>query len=350
MKGTMLAAVFTGDKVEVRKVPIPSLQDIDAAKKYDTGTVVLKKEELVLLRVKGASICGTDLHILSGEHGSHPPVILGHEYVGIVLRVGKSVTHIQAGDFVAVDPNIKCGYCEFCHGGMSNMCVNLTTLGIFTDGGFAEYNVAPAKQLFRLPANLPLERAIFFEPLSCVMHGLKNIRPQAQDRILIFGGGPIGCYFAILCRLNGVRNLTIIEPNEFRRNLLLRLGYRVVFPDAVIEEDYFDIVIDACGVATIVPQAFAYARRGGRILLFGQQNTNARVEINPTIANQKELQIFGSYATASSFEDAIRILSDEQAPFPEFITHRITLENIAEAFDAMRTGEAIEVLITTKEA
>lgn len=349
MKDTMLAAIFTGHELVLSTVPVPELRDINAAKKYDKERVLLSENDLVLLQVLGASICGTDLHILAGEHGSHPPVILGHEYVGRVIEIGKSVRHVQVGDFVAVDPNVKCGYCRFCREGSSNMCTNLTTLGIFIDGGFAEYNLAPAKQLYRLPSDLPLERAIFFEPLTCVMHGLQTLKPMTQDRVLIFGAGPIGCYFAMLCRLNGVNEIMVVEPNKFRRNFLTELDYEVVISHTEVREDYFDIVIDACGVAAIVPQTFGYASRGGRVLLFGQQNIHANVEINPTVANQKELQIYGSYAAATSFEDTIRVLSDKRIPLPKLITHDIKLENIQKAFDVMEEGKAMEVLIRPTE-
>ena len=341
----MLAAVYSGRKsIQVKEVPMPELKDIQAPKKFGGGTIPLRKEDLVLLRVEAASICGTDLHTLTKEHGSAPPVILGHEYVGRVLEVGSAVTHIRESDFVAVDPNIKCGNCEYCRKGLPNMCVNLTTLGIFIDGGFAEYNVVPAKQLFRLPDDMPPDRAIFFEPVSCVMHGLGKVKPMAGENVLIFGGGPIGCYFTMLCLINGAATVTI-EPNEFRRGFVEKLG-GITLPSAEdLIDDYFDIVIDACGMPQIIPQTFQYAKRGGRVLLFGQQNINASVEINPTLANQKELQIFGSYATATSFENTIRVLSDSRLDFESLITHRIALENIAKAFKAMKEGNAMEVVI-----
>lgn len=366
MKRSMLAAVFDGKNVEIKSVPVPKLRDIEAPRKFPSPankTIFLPKEELVLLKVEAASICGTDLHILTGDHSSAPPVILGHEYVGRVVEAGKSVKNIRENEelLMAVDPNIKCGYCRFCGLGMPNHCVNLTTLGIFLDGGFAEYSIVPAKQLYPLPYNMPPERAIFFEPMACVLRAFEKIRPSIGERVLIFGGGPIGCYFTMLCLRSGAERVFVTEPNILRHEIVRSIGGEIIqltspnkiidsidrLEDRIPNESEIDVVIDACGAPSIVPQAFKYARRGGRVLLFGQQNAEAKTEINPTIINQKELQVFGSYAAVNML-DAITALKDKTMPFGNLITHRVGIEDIPRAFEAMKSGEAMEIVITPK--
>ena len=343
----MKACVYEGNpEVRLRELPTPELKDIVASKKYGDEKLLLNKKDLVLLKVEVASICGTDLHILMKEHGSSPPVILGHEYIGRVIDTGEDVAHIKKDDCVAVDPNIKCGYCDYCRKGLFNMCVNLTTLGIFVDGGFAEFNLAPAKQLYRLPSDLPVERAVLFEAVSCVMHGLTKVKPMAGENVLVFGAGPIGCYFTALCKLNGALNVTVVEPHSFRANFVKSLGARPVSNILDLKKEQFNIVVDASGDPEIVPHAFQSARPGGRVLLFGQQNVNAKVSINPTLVNQKELQVYGSYATATSFEDTLRVLTDSRFPCESLITHRVALDDIVQAFDVMKAGNAIKVLIS----
>lgn len=354
MKNSMFAARYFGDgSMRLEEIPVPKLEDIYAPRKYPLGdsndTILLRKNDLVLLEVLGASICGTDLHILTGEHGSAPPVTLGHEYVGRVLEIGNNVhpDAISVGNLVAVDPNIKCYECDMCKMERENQCQNLTTLGIFVDGGFAQYNVAPASQLYKLPDDIPVERAIFFEPLSCVLHGLGKLPPIKNQKVRIFGAGPIGCYFAMLCLDAGAAEVVVSDINDFRLNFVQSLGAAGVGPDEDLRQEYFDVVIDACGVPGLVPQEFECARRGGHVLLFGQQNAEARVEINPTLINQKELTVVGSYAADGiSLDSAARELAHGKIPFERLITHRVSLENIETAFEAMRSGEAMEVLIT----
>lgn len=344
----MLAGVYDGSSLKIVARPNPTLKDIEAPLKYNKKTkITFRKNELALIEVIVSSICGTDLHILNKEHDSNPPVILGHEYIGRVLETGRDVANVRAGDFVAVDPNIKCGYCEFCRKGMLNLCLNITTLGIFLDGGFAEYNVLPAKQLIKLPDHLPITRTIFFEPLTCVTHGINKVSPRLEDNILIFGGGPIGAYFAFALSFLG--QVTVVEPNEYRRNFLSERNIFVVKDNSNLEKETFDVVIDACGIPAIVPQAIDFTKRSGKLLLFGQQNIHANIMINPTIINQKELQVFGSYITSSSFEDTLKLLSDFRIPWESLITHKFELKNLKHAFEAMKSSNALEILIQ-KEA
>lgn len=347
----MLAAVLNKDlKIELLdNYPMPEINDIKAPLKYKKGMIWISKDDLVLLKTGAASICGTDLHILSGEHDSSPPVVLGHEYVGTVIDKGSAVKNVAVGDFVAVDPNIKCGECQYCAREMSNLCTNVTTLGIFIDGGFAEYNIVPAKQLVKLPYGLPLERAVLFEPLSCVVHGISKIKPESGESALIFGGGPIGCLFTLALKHTGVE-VKVCEPNRFRRGFLNNsFGVKVCDSITKLDEDLFDIVIDASGSRDVMQQALNCSRYGGRILLFGQQTPNVSMII-PTIVNQKELQIFGSYiATNKSFPQVLRFLSQSSVPFEKLITRRLPLTNIEEAFKAIKYREEIKILIAPKE-
>ncbi|WP_018086712.1 zinc-dependent alcohol dehydrogenase family protein [Desulfurispora thermophila] len=340
MKDTMLAAVFTAPgKLELQQVPVPKIQAPDQ----------------VLLKVLAASICGTDLHILHVPPG-HPGTvgsILCHEYVGEVLEVGSAVTEFAIGDHVVVDPNLTCGSCcNYCKNGMPNMCSNMTTLGIFMDGGFAEYNVAPARALHKISKDVPPEIAVFAEPLSCVVNATQKIKLQPGETAVVLGAGPIGLYFTQIFKASGAGKIIVAEISSFRQHYARVSGADVVVNPAqenlvqIVQEHTgglgADVVVDAVG--TLLKDAIQIARRGGRILLFGQ-NQNARAEIAQNDITRNELTIMGSFIAKYTFPPTIKLIESGILPLEKLITHRLPLREIEQGFDAMRRGEAIEVVI-----
>jgi (R,R)-butanediol dehydrogenase/meso-butanediol dehydrogenase/diacetyl reductase len=349
----MKAVLYSGDgKVALAEVPRPALRDRLVPKKYREELLALPGEEQVLLKVEAASICGSDLHILEGGHPSAPPVVLGHEYVGRVIEVGGAVAHVRQGDRVVVDPNIKCGVCPSCRGGRPNLCREFTTLGIFLDGGLAEYNLAPGKQLCAVSERVPLERAMFFEPLSCVVHAVARARPAIGERVLIFGGGPIGCLFTLVCRLAGVEQIAVVEPSATRRPYAEAAGASAVLEPGQEQEyaaahapDGFELIIDAAGPPTVVPRAMAAVAAGGRIVLFGQQTQGARAEIEPQLANEKELTILGSYAAGNVMYETVRLLEHPGLTVEKLISHRLPLERALEGFQLMASGQCLKVMV-----
>lgn len=356
----MKAAVFEGQgKLVIKDIPEPKLQDKTIPLKYRDDSIVVKKNDFVKLKVLAASICGTDLQILNVPQG-HPSakgIALGHEYVGEVIETGKDVENVKVGDRVVLDPNIKCGICWLCRNGYSSLCKNMTTLGIFTDGGFAEYNIAPAKQLFPISKDLDIEKAIFFEPLTCATHCWSKLEPQIGDSILIFGSGPMGCYFIELARLGGLKPIIVSEPLEFRSGFAKKLGATVVDPkNEDLEKTVMkltghgvDIAIDACGIPEVIKQAMDLVRPGGKISTFGEQNVNAFAdEVSFTKVTQKELQIIGSYVTSCSFDQTIKILDRDDIRLKELITHRISLDEIHKGIELMRKGGAVEIIVYPK--
>ena len=161
----MRALVYDGPgRKQWKEVPDPRLID----------------ETDAIIGVDTTTICGTDLHILANppNHPSTPGSILGHEYVARVLDCGRAVKNLQKDDRVVVDPNITCGECDPCRLGRTNMCKNMTTLGIYRHGGLALYNVAPARALYKVAPGMPPERAVLAEPLSCIYAGYEKAPPQ----------------------------------------------------------------------------------------------------------------------------------------------------------------------------
>src|SRR5437762_4752428 len=212
----------------------------------------------VLLRGGPASHWRTHNHLLPDPpgHPATPGSILGHEYVATVTDIGDGVINVKPGDRVVIDPNITCGLCVYCRMGLSNVCENMTSLGIFRHGGLAEFNLAPSKALHKIGQDVPTERACLAEPLACVWHAFERTNFVPGESVAILGAGPIGLLFLMLFKSAGAGKVFVIEPTEFRRQMADRLGADAVFdpktedcPAEVkaITRIGVDVAVDAAG-------------------------------------------------------------------------------------------------------
>ncbi|NLG84256.1 MAG: alcohol dehydrogenase catalytic domain-containing protein [Firmicutes bacterium] len=186
----------------------------------------------VLLKVEACGVCGTDVHIWAGTEPAAGHVILGHEFAGEIVEIGDQVTGYDIGDRVAVDPNIACGTCPACREGRVNLCSSLKALGVDIDGGFAEYCLVPARQLYRLDEKTTWEEAVMVEPLACALHGIDRAQLRAGQSVLVIGGGPIGLLMLQLARLQGAGRLALSEKSSWRRSLGLKYGADVLYDPA----------------------------------------------------------------------------------------------------------------------
>lgn len=341
MTAKMQAIVFHGDgKWGLESVNRPQ---IDA-------------DDEVLLKVDRTGICGTDLHILSTPpgHPATPGSILGHEYVATVVDAGDGVTHLKPGDRVVIDPNITCGLCQYCRLGMTNVCERMTTLGIFRHGGLAEFNVAPARSLHRISNDTSVERAALAEPLACVWHAFEKSQFTPGESVAILGAGPIGLLFLLLYKSAGAGKVFVVEPADFRRRQAEELGAdgainpKTQNSAAEIKSTSStggigaDIVVDAVG--TLLPEALELVRFGGRVVLFGM-NLHAERASNQYHPTRYEITIIGSFIQRTAFPKVVRALEAGIAPVEKLITHRIGLAELDAGLDALRSGEAIKVIV-----
>lgn len=337
---TMQAAVFQGNGVlQVQEVPVPN---------------AISPQE-VLLRVEAAGICGSDLHILSVPQGQRgdPGTILGHEFVAIVEEIGTSVTSVQVGDRVTVEPNISCGMCAECRSGHTNLCRNASNIGQWRNGGFAEFCVVPETQLHKISKAISPRCAALAEPVACVMNGMLRLNPQPHEKVVLFGGGPIGLIFLRLLKMYGVQQVAVCEMMESRRDEAKRLGADLVFDSAdtgwqkqLIETWGIepDIVIDAVGAGPVLEQAIDVVKFGGRILVFGQ-NMTQQSTIRPGDINRKELTVFAALAVHHSFPAAISMLENPDSGLEQIITHELPLGEINKGVALMRSRQAGKVII-----
>jgi len=338
MDSTMLAAVFEGEgRLSLKQVPVPTIQ----------------KSDDVLLQVEGAGICGTDVHILEVPpgHPATPGAILGHEYVGQVLEIGAGVKNLRPGDRVVVAPNLYCGLCAYCRAGRPNQCQDFSTLGIYLNGGFAKYNVAPERACHKIKPNLPTDEAIFTELLSCVIGGTERVRLQPGESVAVLGAGPVGLMFALAFKAAGAGQLIVTDVSPYRLEFARRIGVDAALDargDIVtairnLTNGGADVVVDAVGA--LFPQAVPVATKGGKVVLFGM-NQQARPTVSQYDITRNELTIYGTFIGINTFPVAIKMLESGALKPSVLISHRLPLARIAEGLELLRRGEAIKVVVT----
>jgi len=306
----------------------------------------------VLVKVEACGICGTDIHIVAGQSRSTPPVVLGHEYAGVIQEVGKNVRDLILGDRVAVDPNISCGRCFHCTRGEVHLCTNLLALGVDIDGGMAEYSIVPETQIYKVPSTLSMQNSAFIEPVSCVIHGVDKTRLQAGASVVIMGAGTIGLLMLQLVKSTGASQIGIIEPNAQKRALALKMGADFAFspseaPDGVrnMSEPGADVVIECVGKPQTMKEAIALARRGGTVEFFGVCPVGETISIEPNEIYFRELTIVGSYINPHTFTRAVDALSSGAVGTNELEVSNFPLEGVHEALAALREGKTTKSII-----
>ena len=311
----------------------------------------------LVLRNQVCGVCGTDVHIYHGEPGSadvNPPVVLGHEYSGEVVEVGKGVTGFAVGDHVTVDPNIYCGHCAYCQNGKKQLCPSMEAIGVTRDGGFAQYSLIPASQAFKLEPTVPWEAAAMAEPLACCLHGIDLAGIQVGDKVCVVGGGAIGLLMVQLAKLSGASQIVLSEPNEKRRQVGLQLGANAALdptrPDAQeafaqVLDGGANVVIECVGNVPAVKSAFQFAGKGATVLLFSVPKVDATFDLPLFDVYKKELTIKGSFVNPDTHARAVALINSGKVDFGPIITHRFTLDQLPEAIAMQMSDASIKVVV-----
>ena len=256
----MRAAMYYGNhKLEIEDIPEPS-----------------PGEGQVKVRVSRNGICGTDLHeyydgpIFIPPSDPHPltgkamPLVIGHEFSGVVTDVGRDVNDVQEGDRVAIEPIYRCGGCRPCQTGNYNLCTSIGFHGLMADGGMAEYTVVPPDQIHVLPDSVPTELGALVEPMSVAYHAATLAEVNDQSRALIYGAGPIGIGVWFALRGIGLTEIDVVEPSATRRAAIEALGARTLdpttddVPGLIAEQtgaNGVDAAFDAAGVEPAIESA-----------------------------------------------------------------------------------------------
>jgi len=293
----------------------------------------------VRLRTLMAGVCGSEMHSFLG-HSTYrrPGTIFGHELVGVVDACGQGVSSDVAGLRFVVDPITTCGSCSACLSGRSNVCASRRLLGAEVPGGFADFVVAPARNLLEVSSEVPDQVAVMAEPLANAVHVLRLLPSLLGRHVAIIGCGPIGLACLAVALLGGPAGLAVVDPIAERRRLALplakNLGHGIGFTAREPDGDptpEFDLVIDAVGAAATRRAAIRMALPGGTVVALGLHAQDSELPMNEAI--RKELRILASFAyVRDDFVTAIRLLNQLHETFLPWIT----VKRLAEGERAMR--------------
>ncbi|WP_029116005.1 2,3-butanediol dehydrogenase [Mycobacterium sp. URHB0044] len=344
----MKAAVYYGpNKLEVADVPEPQ---------PTAGTVQVK--------VGFNGICGTDLHeyyagpifVPTEPHpltGQQMPLVMGHEFSGVVTAVGEGVTGYAEGDRVAIEPIYRCGHCGPCQAGNYNICAQIGFHGLMSDGGMAEYTVVPTNMLHRLPDNVSLELGALVEPMSVAYHAATLGEPQRGGTAMVFGAGPIGIGLWFALRGKGVDDVFVVEPSATRRAAIEALGATTLDPGGVDVAAFIadhtrgsgaDAVYDAAGVAPAVATALACvgARRPMvSVAIYEKPLTTPLLNL---VMNESRIQGSLCY-TSADFEAVIGLMANGVYDTTGWVTAIGIDDVVDEGFEALHAGTKMKVLV-----
>lgn len=345
MKGAFFLGADRSVKFEVREMTFGELGDHE-----------------VLVKNMACGICGTDVHIYHGEEGSAsvtPPVVLGHEYSGIVEKVGKSVTLVKPGDHVAMDPNMYCGRCRACRMGRKQNCENLFALGVNVNGGFAQYSRCPETQCFKLNDDVDFDVAAMAEPLACVVHGIDLADIKPGQTVAVIGTGAIGFLMMQMAKLKGASTVIMCAADDARKDFALSLGADYAINSRVedlcekIKEytgsDGADVVIECVGQTLATEQAVQIAGRGARVLLFSVPSPGATYSLPLYDVFKKELTISGSLINPDTHQRAVNLINSGRLEIKKLITHTYPLSGMEEAILKQMSEDSIKVVVHPQE-
>jgi 2-desacetyl-2-hydroxyethyl bacteriochlorophyllide A dehydrogenase len=302
----------------------------------------------VVVQVAACGICGTDLHILEGEFTPSLPIVPGHEFAGVVVATGSDVRELAAGQRVAVDPSLYCHECHYCRIGRNNLCERWRAIGVSVPGGAAQFAVAPVANCVPLPDGIQLDDATLIEPLSCAIRGYDVLTMQPLgSHVLIYGSGTMGLMMLQLARSTGVASVDVIDLNPERLKEAAALGCSSTATSAeeLDRPRGWDLVIDATGTGPAIQDGLSRVAPGGTFLQFGVASYNTTVTIDPYRIYNKEITITGSMAVLHSFERAAELFATGLLDPEVFISHRLPLDEYAEAIARFKRGEGTKIQV-----
>ena len=327
---------------EIREVPKPQFGPSD-----------------VLVKVKMASICGTDLHIYQWDQWAqrriHPPLIPGHEFCGTVEAVGEDVTSVKEGDFVSAEMHVACGKCLQCRTGEANICQNVKIIGVDANGAFAEYVVIPESNIWKLDPSIPLEYASILDPLGNAVHTVLAGEIAAKS-VAITGCGPIGLFSIAVAKAVGATSVFAIEVNEHRARIAREMQADYVLNpakedvnDIVMEKTGglgVDVVLEMAGHPDSIRTAFDIVRRGGRISLLGLTSKPISLNFSEDIIFKGiTIQGINGRRMYQTWYQMTALLKSGKLNLHPVITDRISMKDFGKAMERLKTGEASKILV-----
>ncbi len=341
----MQAVVYHGPMdVRVEDVPLPAC--VDGA---------------LLVKVDACAVCGSDMKAyLSGNPRMRPPIVMGHEFAGVVIE--SMAPGYDPGGRVVMATSVSCGECAYCARGLRNLCVNLRCMGFGYHGGMAEYVLIPAEavkngHVVKVPPALNPQSACLAEPVSCAVNSCEYSGVKPGDTVLVMGAGPMGILNALVARQYGAACVILSEINAERLAQASAFGFeRLVNPAGEDLAEVVanltnglgaDVVIVAAPAAAPQEQALALVRKQGTVCLFASLPHERRmITIDSRLLHYGELRVLGtSDSTPEHVHKAVRILGDPQFPADKIVTHELPLTGFHEAIGLMQSGVALRVVL-----
>ncbi|CAN5804046.1 2,3-butanediol dehydrogenase [soil metagenome] len=311
----------------------------------------------VVVRPTAVGICGSEIEGYLGRMGNRtPPLVMGHEFAGTVTEVGEGADESLLGRLVAVNPLSSDGTCRLCRAGLTNLCPNRKLVGIHSPGGFAEYTLAPAANVYPLPDGVEARTGALAEPLANGVHAAR-LGGASGEHAVVIGAGTIGLMCLQAALLDGVPKVHAVEPVGARREQALALGAVAAYEsgeearealDGPTEGLGADLVIDAVGAEVTRRMALDLLRPGGRVVYIGLHDDDTTLGFHDVVRGQLDLQ--GSYAyTAEDFEQALEWLVDGRAGIGD-LPPVLPLEEGPDAFADLVRGPSARIKVFLAEA
>ena len=311
----------------------------------------------VKIKVTHSSICGTDLHIYKwnkwAENNITTPLIIGHEFCGIVHEVGSSVTHYSPGQRVSGEGHITCGYCRNCRAGQKHLCHRTIGVGIHRDGAFADYIVIPESNVWPIHEEIPSDIASFFDPFGNAVHAGLHYEMIGED-VLITGAGPIGLMATSICNFVGARNVVITDVNEYRLDLAREMGATKAinvrnnsiaefFPELNMTSG-FDVGLEMSGASEALSDIVNNMYHGGKIALLGLIPNTTKINWDSIIF--KGLTVKGIYGR-EMYETWYKMTQMLRSGLnvSKIVTHKLPVSEYEKAFSIVESGECGKVIM-----
>ena len=311
----------------------------------------------VKIRITHSSICGTDLHIYKWDEWAQKtldvPLVIGHEFCGIVEEIGPGVTHYKLGQRVSGEGHITCGNCRNCRAGKRHLCQKSSGIGVHRDGAFAEYLIIPESNVWPVHDEIPSDIASFFDPFGNAVHTSLSFEMVGED-VLITGAGPIGMMSVAICKFVGARNVVITDVNDYRLRLAKEMGATktINISKNSIAEFYpelnmtsgFDVGLEMSGNPEAFRSMLEHMYHGGKVALLGLLPDSTRIDWDDIIFKGLLVKgIYGRemYETWYKMTQMLRSGLD----ISQVVTHRISIDHYEDAFNIMETGECGKIVL-----
>ncbi len=316
----------------------------------------------VLVHVRATAYCGSDMHLYKWDGqalkwNSPLPRILGHEFSGDVVEVGKNVTTVKVGDKVAAETHIPCEQCYMCRTGRMHICENMKIFGVHVpEGSFAEYAVIPETIAYKLPLDTPYDVGALYEPCGVAMHAVQRAQPNPGDTAVVLGCGPIGIYVQQIMKALG-SDVIATDVKKYRLEHAKRVGAAREVIDAsegnvvervksTIGQRGADIVFEAAGAGETVKQSLDMVAKAGKVVLFGASPDNPVLDTTTYIV-YKEIDVLGMTGRYmfSTWDRVQRFVSRGLVDLKSVVTHQLPLGKAEEGFQLLLKGEASKIIL-----